>query len=116
MSDKYTESPEASPNIKRRYRSRAEWKTLIDNYPSSGLTQKKYCQKNNISMSGFYNWSSTFKKEAAQPQASDLVELVPDRSLLPSPNTVIEAEENHSRASSWRIELSVSDTIVLRIR
>jgi hypothetical protein len=54
------------------YRNKAQWKALLEECATSGLTQAESCQKHHIATSSFYKWQKYF---ASQPAASDFIDI-----------------------------------------
>ena len=45
-------------------KAQKKWKTLVDKWQSSGLTQKEFCQLNDISLRAFQNNKTKLKKNS----------------------------------------------------
>lgn len=73
--------------------SREEWKERIAACKSSGLSQRMWCENNQISISAFQYWICKFNKEAAQNDSSSKWIKVntaePEKSSESSPVTVV---------------------------
>ncbi len=48
-------------------RTSQEWFELIENWKTSGLTQKKYCTHHSIAYSCFHLWCKKFREEKSLP-------------------------------------------------
>jgi len=57
----------------RKHRSRAEWRTLIEQQKESGKTIQGFCKTHQLSTSNFQNWKSKFKKESGSFTKVDVV-------------------------------------------
>ncbi|MFW8567360.1 IS66 family insertion sequence element accessory protein TnpA [Orrella sp. 11846] len=57
-----------------RVRSYDEWRTLMHQFESQGITVKAFCQQHKIVQSTFYKWKSKFRKDGAvsQPSCDDV--------------------------------------------
>ncbi|MFT5392056.1 MAG: putative transposase [Gammaproteobacteria bacterium] len=93
----------------RRHRTAREWETVLAEQASSGLSQKAYCQRHGITLSGFYNARSRLKSKAG--------------SLVPSPDAPAEfidisldALPAPAPTRHWDVELSLGEGVMLRIR
>ena len=84
-------------------RTTAQWQTLIDQLPESGLTTKAYCQQHNVSLSCFYQWRSKLTKTDIHliPSSEDDWYNVPSEPLA----------QTH-----WDIELSLPNGVILRMK
>ena len=58
-----------NPSEKREY-----WKGVMAGWKSSGLTQKKYCEKEGLSYSIFQSWRTVLKYEKSQGKRKKKVE------------------------------------------
>ncbi len=87
----------------RRYRTRDEWRAIIDDFNRSGLTKKQFCEQRGLRLSSFSNWWNTFKSEAQEPAFVPLAKVTP-MSLNDDPTV------------SWDIELDLGQGVTLRIR
>ena len=88
-----------------------QWQQIIDQQIASGLSQKAFCQTQNISLSTFTNWKGKLKDDpgidsAHVIQASDQkwIELPNDE--LPKPPT----------SSNWHMELALPGGVIFRMR
>ncbi len=88
------------PSVRR---SREQWQRLIDEQLSSKLTQRDFCQHNNIAVSSFCNWKRRLsQEEAANPSTEDTSWLSLPEQLFSSPG-------------NWRIELDLGGGLCLRL-
>jgi transposase-like protein len=53
-------------------RSPEDWQSILKTYESSGLSQKKFCEREGISKASFYKWRT---KLLRQSKSSGFVEL-----------------------------------------
>ena len=58
-------------------RTKDQWQLILDDYLSSGLTVKKYCEKNNIEYSSFAKWKKRLKPKSSASQVSSLIKINP---------------------------------------
>ncbi len=83
-------------------RSRADWERLMAQYKASGLKQRVFCEQHGIGYSTFYYWRKQLRQSAAVEKSSTpLVELP----MFPLGQT-----------SDWRIELTLGQGVVLRMK
>ncbi|MEJ2694119.1 MAG: hypothetical protein P8166_14025 [Candidatus Thiodiazotropha sp.] len=98
----------STPKIKTRVRrTKAQWKALLEDYTTSGLTQAAFCQKHHIATSSLCKWQTYF---ASQPAASDFIDITESLAKAPSPLPDI------SRFDHWQVELELGPGVVLRVR
>jgi hypothetical protein len=51
-------------------RSPQAWRSLIEEWQASDLTQKEFCTQQSIAYSGFHYWSKKFREEKSLPPYS----------------------------------------------
>ncbi|WP_252178431.1 transposase [Endozoicomonas sp. 4G] len=87
-----------------------QWQQIIDQQMASGLSQKAFCQTQNISLATFTNWKSRLKSDAGIDSAN--VIQTSEREWIELPN-----ELNEPPASpDWHIELELPGGVILRMR
>ena len=89
---------------KRNFRSKEQWRQLIDDYENSELSTAAFCAQQGIAPSGFYNWRKTFRDETQTRVEPALIELPQTLAVTPI--------DPHQ----WDIELELGSGRVLRIR
>ena len=82
-------------------RTPSEWKQLIEAQQASGLSQKAFCQEQQISKATFGYWKRKLKQQAVQ-SPSPWIEL---SSLAAEP----------SPEGRWQIELDLGNGVCLRL-
>jgi len=98
-----------SPRKKYTHRSEKQWRALIDNFKSSGLTLEAYCKLHKIASSGFYNWRKRFQQDARAGNPSPVfVDITPE--LTPQPTCA------KTEGATWQVELELGSRCILRIR
>jgi transposase-like protein len=95
-----------NPKIKKR-RSTEEWRALVAGFAESDLSLAKYCEAHGIAASGFYTWRKRFEEEAVAESSPFIEVLTPEGSDTPLSSRTL---------ADWRLELSLGDGVVLRIR
>jgi hypothetical protein len=93
----------SSPSHPAVRRSREQWQRLIDEQQKSDLTQREFCQQNDLAVSSFCNWKRRLSKTEASHQSAE------DGSWLSLP------EKLFSSSSHWRIELDLGGGLCLRL-
>ena len=89
-------------------RSRAQWKQLMEDHQSSGLSQKAFCQQQAISVATFGYWKRKLKQE------TDAQEMI--AGSMPAPWLELPAQGITGGASSqWQIELDLGNGVCLRL-
>jgi len=91
----------------RVQRTREQWKALVDEFATSGLTKAFFCKKHRIASSCLYRWQKVF---AEQPVLADFIDITqPVPGATPEPP----AADNNKQ---WQVELELGAGIVLRLR
>ena len=104
--------PEAQPQPTSRRRARVmrtqeQWKALLDEYSTCGLTKSAFCKKHRIATSSLYRWQRLFDDHAGDADFIDVTE------------PLANAPRSHSvpvRNNDWQVELELGAGIVLRLR
>jgi len=91
-----------SKQIKVR-RSTKQWQEIMLTYEQSGLSQEAFCTQQSLATSTFHKWRQRLAVE--KPLDQTVPEFV---ELTSTPQS--------AHSGGWDIELSLSSTIVLRIR
>lgn len=58
-------------------RTKDQWQRILDDYLSSGLTVKAYCEQKNIKYSSFTKWKQLLKPRSSVSQVSSLIKINP---------------------------------------
>jgi len=90
----------------RVQRTRGQWKSLVDELTTSGLTKTAFCKKKGIATSCLYRWQQVF---AGQSAASDFVDITEPVAAVTSPPPVADNAD-------WQVELELGAGMVLRLR
>ena len=99
---------QAQPNLKSRtrvMRTQSQWKALLKEFNSSGLTKSAFCKKHRIATSSLYRWQQLFAEHAAP---TDFIDVTQPLSRTAAPAG---AGDN-----DWQVELELGAGIVLRLR
>jgi len=91
---------------KRIQRTRGQWKSLVDEFTTSGLTKVAFCKKKGIATSCFHRWQHVF---AGQPAASEFIDITEPITAAASPPPV-------AGNADWQVELELGSGMVLRLR
>jgi hypothetical protein len=104
-----TDLPNRSkPKNKRRvWRTKAQWKALLEECAASGLTKTAFCQKHHIANSSFCRWQKYFASQPAAPDFIDITEPLA-QAAPPLPDS--------GRDDHWQVELELGPGVVLRMR
>jgi hypothetical protein len=97
--------PQPKP-AKRVKRSRSQWKALLEEFNTGGLTKTAFCKKYRIATSSLYRWQQLLFQDAGEPGFIDVTEPL---SITPVPPV-------QERDNIWHIELALGASIVLRLR
>ncbi len=88
-------------------RSAEQWRSLIDDQASSGLSQVAFCKREKIAPSSFAKW----KRKLSTP-GSKRQELTPDL----TPWIDLGPLGSQPKPSAWDIELDLGGGVCLRLR
>jgi hypothetical protein len=103
--------PEVQPQSTSRRRVRVmrtqeQWKALLEEFNTSGLTRAAFCKKHRIATSSLYRWQQLFE-HASDTDFIDVTEpLANAPGLHPAP----------VRDNDWQVELELGGGLVLRLR
>ena len=82
-------------------RSKTEWQTLIEQQQNSHLSQKLFCQQQNVSVATFGYWKRKLQQEAAiQPTGNEATS---------SPDAWLELPSLHYHDNKRYLEFRVSE-------
>jgi len=84
-------------------RTAEQWQEILSAYENSGLSQEAFCTQQSLATSTFHKWRQ--RLAADKPQTQAVPEFIELTSIPQS-----------AHSGDWDIELSLSSTIVLRIR
>ena len=91
---------------KRVQRTRGQWKSLVEEFTTSGLTKTAFCKKKTIATSCFHRWQQVFSGQSAAAEFIDITE--PVAAVASSPPVAGNAD--------WQVELELGTGMVLRLR
>ena len=97
-------------NIRKKIRrSASEWRGIIADYKVSGLTQRDFCQQQDIAYSSFTNWLIKLKKLGADLSTESspsalFIDVSADKPLL------------QTEVNEWDVELAFANGTVLRLK
>ena len=100
-------APVQTKSKARVQRTRKQWKSLVDEFTSSGLTKTAFCKKHSIATSCLYRWQKVFE---GQPALADFIDIT-----QPVSQATPELSANDTSAQ-WQVELELGAGIVLRLR
>lgn len=99
---------QSTPKPKARvWRTKAQWKSLLEECAASGLTQAAFCQKHRIATSSLCKWRKYFSDQSA---ASDFIDITEPLVRVPSSFSDSGCDEH------WQVELELGPGVVLRVR
>ncbi len=97
--------PNSPAHNKRPYRSREQWRQLINDFEASNLSVDNYCAQHNLKHTTFYKWRNELQRAHSTPH---------------TPSAFIEltdlARTSPTNESTWDIELELGSGTFLRIR
>ncbi|MDH3993610.1 MAG: hypothetical protein OEV47_11900 [Gammaproteobacteria bacterium] len=91
---------------KRVKRSRSQWKALLKEFNTSGLSKTAFCKKHRIATSSLYRWQQILSQDAGD---TDFIDVTGPLSITP-------AAPVHGPDNNWQVELELGAGIVLRLR
>ena len=65
-----------NPSLTKREANRQRWFDRIETWKQSGLTQKAFCEQQQLGLGSFQRWSGIFMR-GEKPAASSVVSFVP---------------------------------------
>jgi len=102
--------PQPQPTPRRRariMRTQEQWKALLEEFTTSGLTRATFCKKHRIATSSLYRWQQLFER-ASNADFIDVTE--------PLVNAPGSSHPTPVRDNDWQVELELGSGIVLRLR
>ena len=100
---------EPQPKRKNRVRrTRRQWKALLEQFHSSGLTKAAFCKQHGIATSSLIRWQRILE---ASPGVADFIDVTEPLSLAPAAPPAREPD-----GTAWQVELALGNDIVLRVR
>ena len=97
--------PKPKP-AKRVQRSRSQWKALLEEFNTSGLSKTAFCKEHRIATSSLYRWQQILSQDACD---TDFIDVTGPLSITP-------AAPVHGLDNNWQVELELGAGIVLRLR
>ena len=99
--------PQPTPRRRARImRTQEQWKALLEEFNTSGLTRAAFCKKHRIATSSLYRWQQLFERA----RNADFIDVT---------EPLVNAPESHPtpvRDNDWQVELELGSGIVLRLR
>ena len=99
-----------NPNLKSRtrvMRSQGQWKALLEEFNTSGLTKSAFCKKHRIATSSLYRWQQLLAEHAGP---TDFIDVTQPLSSTPVPPPAPSGDND------WQVELELGADVVLRLR
>jgi hypothetical protein len=87
-------------------RTQEQWKALLEEFNTSGLTRAAFCKKHRIATSSLYRWQQLFEHASN----TDFIDVT---------GPLVNAPGSHPvsvRDNDWQVELELGSGIVLRLR
>lgn len=97
-------------------KTRPNWERVLAKFSRSGLTRKKFCEKEGLSYSGFSSFLSRRKKSQNTPAVSGFVEVALPESLAvaPQPDSWVDVEPASPGRDDLVVELPLGVTLRFR--
>jgi hypothetical protein len=102
--------PQPQPTPRRRtrvMRTQDQWKDLLEEFNTSGLTRAAFCKKQRIATSSLYRWQQLFSNRGSD---ADFIDVTEPLANVPKSHSV------PVRDNDWQVELELGSSIVLRLR
>ena len=101
-------SSQPTPKQKNRVmRTETQWKALLDEFNTSGLTRSAFCKQHRIATSSLYRWQKALTGPSTAAEFIDITEpVVKSAPTLPVPGN----------DSLWQVELELGAGVILRVR
>lgn len=110
-----TKSQPSSPSKSirlRRNRSESQWRKLLEQFNTSGLTQAQFCKKHHISSGSFHKWKKRLFASDQSGLSSPFIEVAPLEM-----NAITASEPMHPETKqAWDVELELTKGCILRVR
>ena len=103
--DLHTLTPNKSAQVRR---SAEQWRTLMQQFSTSGLTRDRFCKDQGIALSTFDYWRRKLKQQDVPGHQVDTPMFV---ELSSAP-----ASAPASDSPPWDVELQLGDAVILRLR
>ena len=100
-------SPLRSEPKARTQRTRSQWKSLVDEFNTSGLTRTAFCKNNHIATSCLYRWQKVL---TGQPTAAEFIDITEPLARTAPTLAVPDSD------GQWQVELELGAGMVLRVR
>jgi hypothetical protein len=107
-SDIVTPSQPQPKAKKRIMRSRSQWKTLLEEFNSSGLSKVAFCKQHGIAISSLNRWQKMLEEKTG---GADFIDVTEPLSIAPAGPSLTPECDN-----LWQVELALGNDIVLRLR
>lgn len=89
----------------RTRRTADQWRTLIAEQASSGMSQEAFCKHKRLALSTFANWK---RRLASEPTV--------ENERAPDPSRWIDLGSLGGTGAGWDIELDLGNGVCLRLR
>ena len=86
------------------------WEERIDKQLTSGLTQRQWCEENNLALSAFRYWKLRISKESRKTDHKEQVQTADFAGVIIAPET---ASEKSLLDAPTVIEIRISDAIIM---
>ena len=85
----------------RPRRSKEQWAAILEQFKTSGLNSREFCQREGLAMSSLQRWRRIITNGSTAP--AEFVELVPTVTSTPA-------------SSSWSLDVSLPNGVSLRFQ
>lgn len=84
-------------------RGETEWRAILATFAGSGLSQKRFCEREGLAVSTFQYWKRRLAKDDAVPSSE-------------SGPAVIDLGALDDRPAGWEVEIALGDGVSLTLR
>ena len=88
-------------------RTKAQWKSLVEEFHVSGLTRAAFCKRHGIATSCLYRWQKLVAEESVPTDFVDITEPV---------TRATDTRSFADTSSDWQVELELGAGVILRVR
>lgn len=112
LNTKTQPSPSSKSIRLRRNRSESQWRKLLEQFNTSGLTQAQFCKDHHISSGSFHKWKKRLFASDQDGLPNPFIEVAP----LEQSAIAISEPVHPKTKQDWDVELELAKGCILRVR
>ncbi len=93
-------------------RSEAQWRSLMTEFETSGISQHAFCARHGLAKSTFELW----RRKLREARTADAIDIRPEALFVELSAPVTDRAEAPPAAPAWEVELDLGAGVVLRLR